>query len=385
MHLEQTVSLTRRRFVRGHLGLLLAAPLARAGGVAAEAADPRSQVTRRALAFGTRVSVTVAGLSHAEATRAADAALAEIAAVHTCANLHAPASPLARLNRDGHLLHADERLLQLLHAARRWGEATDGAFDVTVQPLWRLYFASAARGELPHSDALAQRLSQVDWRGLVLQGDAVSFARPGMQATLNGLAQGHAADRAWAVLRALGVEHALVDAGEWRAAGTPAPGRDWRIGVRAPVGIATARRLLDAVDLRDAALATSGDDGLAFSADRRAHHILDPRSGRSPAELAAVTVQAQDAASADALSTACMVMGSERSLALVAALPGAQALLLRKNGRVLTSDGWPGRLPPHSPCRRICDERCGTIVRNDAESQWWKPAGDPHARPARHP
>jgi thiamine biosynthesis lipoprotein len=164
-----------------------------------------------------------------------------------------------------------------------------------------------------------------------------------MQATLNGLVQGYASDRAWAVLREHGIDHALIDAGEYRAIGNAAPGLPWRIGVRRPdpQRAASAAALADVVPLHDAALASSGNDGLSFSADRRLHHILDPRTGVSPAELAGVTVLAADACSADALSTACMVLGVERGRALVERVPGAMALFQHRDGQVLRTRGWP--------------------------------------------
>ncbi len=382
----------RRRFLRGHLVLALALsgagspavagrvlpggrggpdsllPGGRAlpgGGTGGASSGPL--IIRRAIAFGTRIAVTVAGADPAHARRAADAALAEIAAIEASVSLHAPRSALARLNRDGRLDAADPHLTALLQEALRWGAATDGAFDVTVQPLWRLYFAAAARGGVPDDAAVERMRALVDWRSIRMRGASIVLERAGMQATLNGLAQGYATDRAWQVLREHGIEHALVDAGEWRASGRhvgdphdggPLSGdlpsgdphdgdRPWQLGIRDPLAPpASAGRpaaLLEVIPLQDAALATSGSDEYRFTADGRLYHILDPRTGRSPAELAGVTVLAPDACTADALSTACMVLGIERSIALIDAQPGVAALLVRSDGRQVTTAGWPTR------------------------------------------
>lgn len=366
----------RRRFLRGHLALVALA-LSGAGSPAiAGRVPPGSRgvpgsllpggralpgggtfsgplIIRRAIAFGTRISVTVAGADPADARRAADAALAEIAAIESAVSLHASRSALARLNRDGRLEAADPHLVALLHEALRWSAASDGAFDVTVQPLWRLYFAAAARGGVPDDAAVERMRALVDWRSIRMKGASIMLERAGMQATLNGLAQGYATDRAWQMLREHGIEHALVDAGEWRAGGHHAGGphdgdRPWQLGIRdplAPPASAGGRpaALLDVIPLQDAALATSGSDGYRFTADGRLHHILDPRTGRSPAELAGVSVLAPDACTADALSTACMVLGVERSIALIEAQPGVAALLVRSDGRRVTTAGWPAR------------------------------------------
>jgi thiamine biosynthesis lipoprotein len=157
-----------------------------------------------------------------------------------------------------------------------------------------------------------------------------------MQLTLNGIVQGHAADRALAVLAAHGVRDALVDAGEFAGIGLHPGGTPWRIGVRDPLEPA---RLLGGLDHADAAVATSAANGYIFDGDGRHHHIFDPRTGRSPAGLAGVSVLAPDATTADALSTACMVMGVDRSLALLAELPDVHGLFVRGDGSVVRSSG----------------------------------------------
>lgn len=326
----------RRRFLRGQLGLALVGPML------ARAAVPRETLTKRAIAFGTHISITVAGMDKPLAERAINAALAEVAAVDAAVSLHSGRSPLALLNRTGRVAEPSLHLRRLLQQACHWSELTAGGFDVTVQPLWQMHFAASVRGEGPRAAALERCRELIDWRGIDLGPTDVSFARPGMQATLNGLAQGYASDCAWDVLKAHGVEHALIDAGEWRAAGRPQTSRSWQMGVRNPRAGASSPGLLDVVALDDAALASSGDDAFCFTPDRRLHHILDPRTGWSPSELAGATVLASDACTADAVSTACMVLGVERSLALAQQHRGIELLLVRKNGEVLLSGGWPG-------------------------------------------
>lgn len=325
----------RRRYLRGSLALGLL------GGLAGRAlAGLAPQRTWHGLAFGTRVSITIAGAEPARAAAAARAALAEVAAIEAATNLHAPGSALARLNRDGHLDAGGRHLTALMQRACRFGALSEGAFDVTVQPLWLRHFAASVRGvELDAAQIEAAR-ELIDWRAIRVAPDGtLRFDRAGMQATLNGLVQGYASDRAFAVLREHGIDHALIDAGEYRAIGQAAPGTSWRIGVRRPGPHAAA--LAGVVSLRDAALASSGNDGFHFTADRRLHHILDPRSGVSPGELAGVTVLAADACSADALSTACMVLGVERGRALVESVAGAMALFQRCDGQLLRTRGWP--------------------------------------------
>ncbi|MFT3666339.1 FAD:protein FMN transferase [Piscinibacter sp.] len=325
----------RRRFLRGCLALAATPALAH---------DGESRVERHALAFGTRVAITIAGLPRAQAERAADAAMARIARVERAVDLHDPASPLARLNRDGVVeAPADGDLAALMRHALAWSARSEGAFDVTIQPLWQRHFSAWAQGRAASRAELRPLMAAVGWQGIAIEGDHIRLAAPRMQCTLNGLAQGYASDAAWAVLAAHGVRHALVDAGEPFAAGFARPGQPWRIGVRDPrPRAADAADWLDVLAINDAALATSGNDGFAFTRDRRLFHILDPRTGVSPGELQSATVLAADACTADALSTACMVLGRRRALDAVAEA-GAQALLVLHDGRVVATRGWPGR------------------------------------------
>lgn len=267
-----------------------------------------------------------------------------ITQIDAATSLHSPGSALAELNRAGRTLAGHPDLTALFRLAQHWGEASAGAFDVTVQPLWQRHFAASVAGRALGPAELEQTRSLIDRHGIRIDGDMIGFARTGMQATLNGLAQGYASDQAWEVLKAHGIEHALVDAGEPRVMGMNAQGRHWQLGVRHPAASKARAALADIVDLRDAALASSGDAGFSFTPDRRLHHILDPRTGRSPPELSGVTILAPTACAADALSTACMVMGVERSLALLSRLTGVEALLLRKDGLRVATPGWPGRM-----------------------------------------
>ena len=122
-------------------------------------------------------------------------------------------------------------MVRLLSEAARFSRLTDGAFDVTVQPLWQLYAEHFARPgadpEGPPTAAVEAVRALVDYRALRVEEDRVSFARRGMAATLNGIAQGYITDRVADRLRDEGMTSVLVDMGEvlaWAGTPTGAPG-----------------------------------------------------------------------------------------------------------------------------------------------------------------
>jgi thiamine biosynthesis lipoprotein len=315
--------LARRRLLQA--GLSTGAALA----LGCDAAPARLR-RRVGHAFGTTVAIAVAA---GDAEQALDAAFAEIRAVERVTDLFRPVAELARLNRDGQLDDPSPVLLDLLRMAQALHAASDGLFDVTIQPLWRLYAETLAGGRLPDAQALAAVLPKVDGRGLEIGPGSVRLLAPGMGVTLNALAQGYATDQVLARLRSLGVTTAFVDTGELGLLGRRPDGRPWTVALDALPGALTRPD--------GGCLATSSDAELAFTPDRRLHHILDPRTGLSPGELASATVLAQSGLLADGLSTALMLVGPSAGLRLLAAFPGSEALMVKRAGGLVATAGFP--------------------------------------------
>jgi thiamine biosynthesis lipoprotein len=284
--------------------------------------------------------VTIVALHASErvARRAIDAAFAELDLIEEVMSLYRPDSQLCRLNREGRLDRPHVYLVEVLTAANRVAAQTGGAFDVTVQPLWQLYARSQAERRLPDPQDIARERCKVDHRRLVVGPQRITLLEEEMAVTLNGIAQGFAADRAAAVLNGLGIEHALVDAGEIHPLGTRAAGEPWQVGIQHPREPDAFAAL---VRLDGRALSTSGDYATCFSPDRRHHHILDPRTGVSPGAFSSVSVLAPTAIEADALSTAMFVLGLDRGRALIEATPRVDALFILKDQRTLATRGFP--------------------------------------------
>ena len=320
--------MNRRRFIGLTIG---------AGGLAVFAKGSAShglhRVEQASWAFGARVSLIAYHESEAAAESALAAAFRELDAIEDVLSLYRPASQISRLNRDGALDRPHPDLVKVLRSALEWSRATGGAFDPTVQPLWTLH----ASNQHPSPDALAAARSLVDWTRVEARADRIRLA-PGQAITLNGIAQGFAADRIREVLRAHCVRHALVNTGEFGSLGRKPEGKQWRIGIQHPRK-ADAYVAMAAMD--DRFLATSGDYATPFNADFSLHHIFDPATGRSPAALASVTVLAPSGLEADALSTAIFVLGLDRGIELAKSRSDVDALLIRKNGDIVSTPNFP--------------------------------------------
>ncbi len=285
--------------------------------------------TDAGIVFGTTVSMTVVHENETVARAALSSAFTALREVDALMSVYRADSQVGRLNQVGWLSQPDPRLVQVLDTAQHLSRLTDGAFDVTVQPLW--HAANAQQPVLP-------ALSRVDWRKLDVSDRELRLRETGMALTLNGIAQGYGADQALAALKRHGIRHALLDTGELASLGTNEAGDPWSLAVRDPRDENRYAQVL-AADGR--CLASSGDYATRFTDDFSQHHIVDPHTGASPTELAAVSVLAPSGLLADGVSTACMVLGAKKSLAPVASLADVDVLCITKTGIMYRSRGFP--------------------------------------------
>lgn len=290
------------------------------------------------LAFGTTVTIKVLHDDAVAAQAAIQDALKQVKSIDTLMSLYQESSQVFQLNRLGVLRAPDARLLHVLAFSQQLSEQTAGAFDITVQPLWRVFSQASSRGALPAPDQIAAAKSLVNWQRLEFDPQQVRLQTAGMAITLNGVAQGYAVDLALDALRHRGVRHALLDTGEFGAIGSKAHGQAWVLGVGNP---RQRDAVLAAIKMDGRKVATSGDYETFFTTDFRHHHIFDPATGDSPPELAAVTVVAPTGILADGLSTAFMVMGAHKALTLAAELQGVDMMLITKHGAVQTTAHFP--------------------------------------------
>jgi len=261
----------------------------------------------------------------------------EIARFERIFSLYRPDSEISRLNQAGKLIKPSPELRTLVEESQRLGQLSGGAFDVSVQPLWRLYEAHFWSRTLIQPDiaARAREIAHalVDFRQIESGTASIAFARAGMAITLNSIAQGAITDAIADMLRNEGFESAVVDLGEFRTIGRHPDGRPWRLGIRNGRALGSVDRM---VELEDMALAVSGGYGTTFESTGRFHHIFDPRTGASANSLVDVAVIGPSAMAANGLATAICVGGEALAPTLLAAYPRMRAILTRLDGTSVT-------------------------------------------------
>jgi thiamine biosynthesis lipoprotein len=219
---------------------------------------------------------------------------------------------------------------RVLSLGQRFGELSEGRFDITVAPLVRLWgFSGApARADLPSEEAIQELLKLVDYRRLVLKDRTAFLPVKGMAVDLGGIAKGYAVDRAFDLCRSAGLEDFLIDlSGHIRVSGQPQRGENWQIGVRDPFD---RSRILGKIALRSGmALTTSGNYERFFElAGQRYSHVIDPKTGYPVAGTPGVTILAKDDTTAEGLSTVFLVAGLKGAGQLLQKTPPAEVLLV---------------------------------------------------------
>lgn len=310
--------LTRRRFI-GITAAAAGLPLMPIG--VAAAAAPRLRIWT-GTALGCDAVLQIHHPDAATADRLIAASLAEVRRLEAVMSLYRPDSALCELNSAGVLNDPPLDLVRILSESRRYSLVSEGAFDVTVQPLWNVYASHFSKPDAspdgPPPEAVAAAVAKVGHDGLEIAANRLRFAKPGMGVTLNGVGQGYITDRVVELLRREGVEQALVNMGKTRAIGNHPAGGPWSIGLEDPRAPGTAAERVPLPDGR--AIATAAGYGTLFDPAGRFNHIFEPWSGRTSWRWLSVSVEADNATVGNALSNAFALMPADKTAPIVGKL-----------------------------------------------------------------
>ncbi|WP_433884916.1 FAD:protein FMN transferase [Pseudomonas vranovensis] len=205
-------------------------------------------------------------------------------------------------------------VLQLVRVGEQLAQQSDGAFDLTVEPLLDLWgFGPQSRMEkVPDAQALAATRQRVGHGHLRIVGEQLCKDAP-VEVDFNSIAAGHAVDLLVERLKALGVADLLVEAtGELKAIGRKADGSPWKVALELPR--ADRQIAQQVLDVDGFGVSTSGDYRNYFEENgQRYSHTFDARQGKPVKhELASVTVFDRSTLMADGYSTLLLILGPER-------------------------------------------------------------------------
>ncbi len=227
------------------------------------------------------------------------------------------------------IVKVENEVFKLIEDSIRYSEMSDGSFDITIAPLMEVWGFVKKEARLPKDSELKEVLPLVNYKNIQLdrENKSIGFRQSAVKIDLGGIAKGYAVDRAKEVLKQNGINSALINlGGNIYAFGNP-PGRDfWRIGIQHPK---ERDRIFLTLKLKDKGVSTSGNYERFFELNgKRYCHIINPKTGMPVEWVLSVTVIADTAEEADALSTAIFVMGWEKGFEMIDRLKGISAMVI---------------------------------------------------------
>jgi thiamine biosynthesis lipoprotein len=308
-------------------------------------------VGQESFVFGTRVEVQVAGVKEAQARKAIDDVLAEFDRLNRDYHAFAP-SKLTELNAAfaaGQKQVVDPEMKALLEEARNLAERSGWRFDPGIGQLIRLwgFQASEFTARLPDAAALAAwRAHPASIRDLRLEGNEAWSANPRLSIDFGGYLKGVALDHAAVILKADGIENALINiGGNVLALGTK-NGKPWKIGIQHP----REPGPMAILELRPGeAIGTSGDYQRYFIVDgRRYSHLIDPATAEPVQHTESLSILIPPGPKAgtlsDALSKPLFIIGKEKWQAEAKALGIEAVLRVDASGEIEATPAMKARL-----------------------------------------
>jgi thiamine biosynthesis lipoprotein len=288
--------------------------------------------------MGTSVKITVIDKNKDKAVDAINDAFAEIERIENVVSIYKEGTEVHSLNEKGFLKDAGDELIYLLKKSIYFSKLSDGAFDITVQPILDLYKDSFENQKRPPTELeVEDALNLVGSNYVIIDRNDVRL-RKNMKITLGGIAKGYIIDKAIEVLNEKGIEHALIDAGgDIRVIGKKDANKDWSIALKNP---RDKDEYITIIKLNNISVATSGDYERYFDEEKEFHHIVDPRTGYSATDLMSVTIITEKAIDADALATSVFVLGPEKGLSLIESLKDVEGLLITAEKEIIKSSGF---------------------------------------------
>jgi len=250
-------------------------------------------------------------------------------------------SPVSRLNAyAGRGAEAvPPEVVDILSLSLSYWRLTGGTFDITVGPLMALWRQAATTHTLPSPAAVQQARARVGSEKVRLStAGYVALTHPGMTLDLGGIGKGYALDRSAGLLRQHGIARALLNFGQSsiQALGTPPDAEGWRLLLQRSDG-----RAVGIITLHNQALSVSSSLGQIFEVNgHRYGHVIDPHTGEPLQRDLLACVIAPDAAQAEALSKALLILGERDGIALMQHFPGVEGLLIEADGRQWMTPGW---------------------------------------------
>jgi len=298
--------------------------------------------------MGTLVSFTLCAEDEAQATTAAESAFAEIERLESLFSNYNPGSDVSLINKAVATMwtRVSPDTMEVIGQSIQLSRDSGGAFDITVGALNRIWKMHSAP-KVPSPQEIKATLPLVDFTAVqmdVRNTSSVALGKVGMEIDLGGIAKGYILEKAYKVLRRMGIDNGLIDGGgDVYCWGLKPDGSKWEVGVADPLKPSS---YLAVLKVSNKAVFTSGDYARKFTQGGITyHHIFDPKTGY-PANLCrSVTVIGDNINQINGLSCTAFVLGPAKGLKFLGKYPGLEAIIVSPKGEAIISPGFDAKYP----------------------------------------
>ncbi|MBF0327540.1 MAG: FAD:protein FMN transferase [Nitrospirae bacterium] len=295
----------------------------------------------------TVVAITVVSDSSDKAKSAIDKAYHELDRLAKLLNFYSEHSEVSEINKNAgnKPVKVSVETFEIIEKALYASENTEGAFDITVGPVVKLW--DFKNKVIPDADQIKEKSKIIGYKNILIdkKDSTVFLEKKGMQIDLGGIIKGYAADKAVEVLKSNGIKAGIVAAaGDIRTFGKRHDEGSWNVGIKNPRQKGSVDEIVAVVKLSGQAISTSGDYERFFEKNGiRYHHILDPKTGNPAYGCQSVTIVAKEAAITDAFATGIFVLGPKKGMGVLNKL-GIDGIIIDKEGKVYITDGLKGSI-----------------------------------------
>ncbi len=339
MDIKDKINIFNRRDFLKLSGIILAGKLILPSKIFPIMKQPH-KVLRSTFTMGSIVTVEAYCDDKVLCNLAIDQAFDEMKTVEMLMSVFDASSQVSFINKLAYreAVKVDGRIIEIMKYAQEISQRTGGYFDITVEPLMKLYgFRSDDEiKEMPSDKKLQEVLSAVGMENIVINENESSIFLNNSKTKIDfgGIAVGYAIDKAVSILKSHGIESALINhSGDIYAIGSPPDETSWNIGIIDP---ANQSEIVATINLKDEALATSGNySNFVMIDESRVGHILNPKKGKIEEKFLNISVAAPKAVEADALTTGLFVFDIEKANSFLKLNENLKYIAVLRNGNIV--------------------------------------------------
>ncbi|AMR41946.1 FAD:protein FMN transferase [Elizabethkingia anophelis] len=296
------------------------------------------QRSRLVTLMGSRFQITLVDKDSISAEQNIDKAVAEITRIENLISEWRPETQISQVNQNAGIkpIKVDREVFDLTKKGLYFSKLTDGAFDISIVAMDKIWKFDDSMDELPSEQAIKESVRNVDYRNIILDStnSTIFLRNPGMKIGFGSIGKGYAADKTRDLMKSMGVKAGIIDAsGDISTWGTQPDGKPWAIGINNPFN---DHKMAAILYFKENSVTTSGSyEKYAEIHGKRYSHIMNPKTGYPSTGLTSVTITGPNATMANGFSTSVMVLGEKEGLKLLKQFPEYHYLLITDKGKIV--------------------------------------------------